>query len=772
MITQPLIISIRLFMNKVCSTPNTNMNLKHLFLSLLTLLTFTYTQAQKENNIWVFGNKEGLDFNSGSPVLISSMMDGVEGVASVCNADGELLFYSNGNKVWDRTHKLMPNGTGLNGNQKNSCTQGVNIAQFVNNPDRYYVFTADAAEHTFLDGNMMRLYYTVVDMKLNGGLGDVVTSEKNIVLDSNTTESVTLAKGKGCYLWLLVHLKDTLIGSNQFDAFKIDAGGINKTPVVSNIGTKDSFFATAGDMKVDPTGKHLFRSTNFKAELFDFDNSTGIVSNPRNLSSGFGIYSSCFSPDGSKLYHETTFLKTIVQYDLSLLPSLAAVKASETIFADSFRFIAEMRIGPDGKIYIAGTSPYPASPCLIIINDPNKAGAACNITFKKPLKMTLSLGEPAMVAEPVRTTAVKYISGCIIDTTIVLPIVPFENIKWSDGDTSHIKTLKVPDTVWLATYKACEIHTDTMIVERAASMSIYTGSIHLALCKGTDTTIILQGKEGKRLLWNDNDTSSTKKMSTPGIQWLTTIDGCKLYIDTFIITTKPFDSSFRRHLLTSCTTDDTLVSAPDSNLDFTWNDGDTATIKILPATDKVWVKTQKGCLLWVDTFQLQKKPIEILYSNRDTVLCASEKMLLQGINAYDNYLWRDNTTASSITVKDTGTYWYIAGKYCAILYDTIHLSTIQCTDCIAIPNAFTPNNDNRNDKFGPLLSCPVSKYSIIIYNRFGELVFKSEDPENPWDGKFNQQELNAGVYYYMIKVYFNYPGVMNRVYKGDVSLVR
>ncbi len=139
--------------------------------------------AQKENNKWTFGYNNGLDFSSGAPVFFKSNNVSVEGSASVSDAEGNLLFYSNGNTVWDADGAQMPNGGGIQGNGPSfqaagSCTQGVGISRSVAHSEQYYLFTLDAYE----DLNPAYpgyLRYSVIDMSLNNGKGDVVATEKN-----------------------------------------------------------------------------------------------------------------------------------------------------------------------------------------------------------------------------------------------------------------------------------------------------------------------------------------------------------------------------------------------------------------------------------------------------------------------------------------------------------------------------------------------------------------------------------------------------------------
>src|SRR5215203_5287753 len=128
--------------------------------------------AQGEYNQWCFGNLSGLDFNSGSPVAVSSQVNTTEGSSSIADAAGSLLFYSDGISVWNKNHVLMSNGSGLNGGV--SSTQSALIVAQPQSPSLYYIFTTAESQ------GGAGFCYSIVDMTLQAGLGAVTT--KNVLL--------------------------------------------------------------------------------------------------------------------------------------------------------------------------------------------------------------------------------------------------------------------------------------------------------------------------------------------------------------------------------------------------------------------------------------------------------------------------------------------------------------------------------------------------------------------------------------------------------------
>src|SRR5690606_7299225 len=113
--------------------------MKQIALSVI-FFTFHICIAQNEANIWYFGENAGLDFNSGSPIaLLDGQLNTLEGCSTISDSDGNLLFYSDGIKVWNKNHQIMLNGTGLHGHV--SSTHSALIIPKPNNSNIYYIFT-------------------------------------------------------------------------------------------------------------------------------------------------------------------------------------------------------------------------------------------------------------------------------------------------------------------------------------------------------------------------------------------------------------------------------------------------------------------------------------------------------------------------------------------------------------------------------------------------------------------------------------------------------
>ena len=108
--------------------------------------------------------------------------------------------------------------------------------------------------------------------------------------------------------------------------------------------------------------------------------------------------------------------------------------------------------------------------------------------------------------------------------------------------------------------------------------------------------------------------------------------------------------------------------------------------------------------------------------------------------------------------------------------DSVSINISNCepnvfTPCqLFVPKAFTPNGDGINDKFCPLTKCSFQHYELLIFNKWGELIFKTSNQTNKWDGKYKGSDCSAGVYIYTITYKFLSQQTKNAY--GSITLLR
>lgn len=357
--------------------------------SLLLLLCSSCLFAQQEAKHWHFGNKAGIVFpftGSGIPTALSnSALTTEEGCASISNANGQLLFYTDGTLVYDRNNNLMPGiigaGNGLKGNS--TSTQSAIIVPKPGSVGQYfYIFTVGGL-------GVGALCHSLVDMTLNGGNGDVVpgATNKNVQMKTGVYEKVAAYKDLSGNFWVIAHDNS----SKNFLEYKVTNAGVQPLVATIPIGTfNPSQYNFIGYLKFSPDGSKLAMATfsEHTIEVFNFNVGTGAITllgtsgvTLTDAVNHFYAYGIEFSPNNQYLYttgagsSSLGKVSYLNQYDLNNtnVASTRVTLASFMPNKGTFGFCA-LQLGPDNRIYVARYG-YNS---LAYINDPNNGGGSCN----------------------------------------------------------------------------------------------------------------------------------------------------------------------------------------------------------------------------------------------------------------------------------------------------------------------------------------------------------------------------------------------------------
>jgi gliding motility-associated-like protein len=634
---------------------------KLLFLFGWAILISEIAIAQKELNNWFFGNNAGLNFNSGTPnFLPGGKVVSAAGSSSISDDQGKLLFYSDGLTVWNKNHQPMPNGTGLNGNL--GSTQTVLITYYPGNKDLYYIFTVDKA------GGSNGLQYSIIDMRLNGGLGDIDVTLKNVPFNLPVTEKIAAVKNKnGRDLWLIVHAYN----SNLFFVYSIDCQG-GFTPKVYTIGSMISSPDNArGYMKASPDGTKLV-SANFTGdfEMFDFDNATGGITNVRVIptSSGTpcGPYGMEFSPDSKLLYLSEVSTCTfpfyrILQYKLD--PNINNIIASKVLLnSGSGNFAGALQLGPDNKIYIA----YDGATYLGVINNANVYGTGCTLVKQGLLLQapaTSSFGLPNAIAGFQRNTLSADTTVCDGTPFTIKLALPASTYLWSDGSKADSLVVTKSGKYWVdiistnANGANCLI-SDTINITFKSSPKFSLGN-DTVVCQDKLPLMLAPALPAATYLWQDGTTKASYSVNAPGLYWLQAATGGCLFSDSILITTAagtPFSLGADTSI---CTGDSLKLTANIIAFSYLWNTGSTANSINIKAAGIYWCEARyaNGCS-YRDSIRITLTSLPVFNLGKDTTLCQNQLPYLinQTITgAY--YLWQDGSTGSSFSASAAGTYW-------------------------------------------------------------------------------------------------------------------
>jgi hypothetical protein len=694
-----------------------------------------------------------------------------EGYSCISDMQGREVVYCNGQLVWGRNHQMMPNGDGLLGGV--SALQGSIIVPNPAMNGLYYVFTTDNAGGATPTNNNGVLAYSIVDLALNNGNGDV--TEKNIILHSPITERLTAIRHcNGHDIWVLAHEFD----SDAFLAYLVTDAGVNEVPVVSNVGLVNANILgdgveAIGYMKPSPMGDKVAYTCPYGkyTEVLKFDCATGVLSDPIELwqPADKGYFGLEFSPDGTNLYvsefRYANEIPYIWQFELDT-HNATAVNASRTPLGGPWvhNGNCSMTLGPDDRIHVgvAGVTG------MYVIPYPNSEGSAAgfqanwlqtaffsigmnNHLVENRSARTVSIAGPTQVCNG--TSGVSYTVECAHPAknqwiyngpnTVVSNTAGELVLDFTTGGVDTLVAVKLNDC-YGDHYDTLFIHVDLQLPLLPADTTLCAGST-LEISPGTGYATVE---------WQDGSTTPTFTATGPGtyIVTVTSLGGCSLS-DTMEVTELPNTLTVDLGNDTSyCYNHGITLHVPTGHAPpYLWSTGAT-TPSIMHGSfhTSIWLQVTdaNGCLAR-DTINLtpwSNQPA--IYLGPDVSICPGEVVVLNAQLLYGTdpvYTWNNGTAGPSLTVDVPGTYWLTAVGPCGFA----NTDTINVVECISTaldgPDANGAIRAWPNPTDG-LLQIATTNGAVLldveVLNTLGQSVLHSTDPS----GTLDLRHLSTGVY--------------------------
>ena len=171
-------------------------------------------------------------------------------------------------------------------------------------------------------------------------------------------------------------------------------------------------------------------------------------------------------------------------------------------------------------------------------------------------------------------------------------------------------------------------------------------------------------------------------------------------------------------------------------------------------------------------FAIINSSLEEPFAGNDTSICPGEKIVLNP-GVFEKYEWQDGSEGNTFTVTQPGLYTVkVTTGGCSNTGSIIVAPSDDCTD-IVFASAFSPESNSANKTFGAL---PLSRlggvknYTLIVYNRYGQIIFKTNDPYQRWDGTYKGKKTGTGNYVwyatYLLRNRFT------KKQKGNVMVLR
>jgi len=324
----------------------------------------------------------------------------------------------------------------------------------------------------------------------------------------------------------------------------------------------------------------------------------------------------------------------------------------------------------------------------------------------------------------------------------------FANYAWNTGQSTEEITASVTGTysVLASTTEGCQSQDSIQVLLLAIPVFSLGGAADTTICSNA---VLLYSfpANGDAYLWSDSFSSPVRSIYLAGNYSLTVTNqaGCST-THSIEVNVQPIPVPELGTDTALCDGQTLLLNAANNNSTYLWQDGSTSSTYSVTNAGTYSVKvTDNGCDTSAKiTVTYISKPIINLIS--DTTLCVAQQIVLDASYPNSTYEWQDGSTNSQYTVIQEGNYAVKVTNNCGTTIDSSIVKYENCACKFYVPNAFTPNGDGKNDIFVPKYQCVYSNYEMKIYNRWGQIVFVSENPSNGWDGTVSGTPQPIGAY--------------------------
>lgn len=353
-----------------------------------------------------------------------------------------------------------------------------------------------------------------------------------------------------------------------------------------------------------------------------------------------------------------------------------------------------------------------------------------------------------------------------------------ESYLWNTGASAASISIHDTGLYWCKTINECMYYEDTFRIgfQQYHPLSLGSDSIN---CQNMPIQL-KPTSHYNHYLWSTGSTDSVISATTSGHYILSVTDFCGTQKDTISVTIQPPTPAPIVSDTTVCqNTVSPKLNVSGSNLTWYNYEADLYGNASQPYISTTYFGEQKIYVTQkIGLCESAKVPVIINVKYKPVAdignyfsLCQDDTTHIGKEYPDVKYAWSTGDNTCCIRPDHTGNYTFSIYNDCGISRDSVYVDISPCDDCIAIPNAFTPNNDGKNDQFKVIVKCPVSRYSLRIFNKWGEMIFASTNPDEAWKGFSHGLIADAGVYVYSLE-YISQNSGYRHFLKGNISLLR
>jgi len=294
------------------------------------------------------------------------------------------------------------------------------------------------------------------------------------------------------------------------------------------------------------------------------------------------------------------------------------------------------------------------------------------------------------------------------------------------------------------------------------------------ICEG-ETTDIDAGEGFQSYQWQDNSTGQTYTITQAGTYSVIAEDeyGCEIG-DTVVYSYYPYPNPDLGPDQNICEGDTTYLQAPEGEYLYYWNGEAGEQSYAVSTTGEYTLSMVNPCDSVSSAIEVSVTPLPEVYLGEDDILLPGQTIELDAGAGFDEYLWQDGSGSQYYIITENNInadepyYSVLVTEGVCTGIDSIKIELFQ----VWVPQVITPNGDNENDSFQADTErwAGVNQHTMMVFNRWGEKVWESDNFVTGWDGKQNGKYVSEGTYYWILEVYYGKDNV-KQVLKGSLTVI-
>ncbi len=343
--------------------------------------------------------------------------------------------------------------------------------------------------------------------------------------------------------------------------------------------------------------------------------------------------------------------------------------------------------------------------------------------------------------------------------------------SWNTGASSRQIVVTETGNYHVMISNSCGAWSDSIFVE-VQEVPVFNLGRDSVICN-IEGSVYLEGPPDMEVYqWSNGDTSQATTFLAPGEHWLRVANRCFEYSDTLkLVGEDPIEMDLGPDT-TLCFGESLLLSPGDIDYPVHWYNGLVGSSREITRGGEYWASATNSCGTFFDTILVRMDyPLDPGIS--DTTVCMGDSAIVDLRNKRLNVRWFDGSDSRYRSFKEPGVYGAAITNTCGTFYKEFEVDLNNCNCPLYMANAFSPNGDGLNDEYRAVFDCEISTFELVIFNRWGERIFKSDNPNVGWDGNVHGSPAPIGTYNYTLRYgWMVYDVDRVEVKQGVINVIR